>query len=649
MEEQMTRDALDNLLQTPKELKRMEGEHILSPETTVYWMREQGHYIPSLSDDLICFLYQKFGYKPALRVVFDELPDEGIILCPEEELSVDPHSLENQKYSLEITAHRIKISGISQGLRFGVQTLKQLLGYGGNRIPCCRITDEPSIQNRGIIYDVTRGKIPKLETLKKLVDQCVLMKLNQLQLYIEHSFAFTFLSEIQGGEDVLTPNEILILDQYSIERGIELVPCIASFGHLYMILSSLSWRDLCEKTTTGIQEFSFFSRQREHTLNITHPQTVEFVEKLHREFLPLFSSRKLNICADETFDLGTDASREFVEKNGKGRCYLDFLLKIMEYPRSKGFRIMLFGDILLNHRELIHELPEDVILLDWDYAENPDPDNRDLFSKASQENWLVPAVWGWNRLINDYESAFRNINNMAGHAGRLNSQGFLISHWGDYGHTVPYAAALPALTIGSAFAWNTKDRRNSLQILEACCSYRYGNAGNEIAEILYTAGHSKVFTFRELVWWIEREDFSEIKTLSDNQILKELRLLEDCRERLDGLTHTVRDSAIREMDDIRMALQGQYLFTALYPLLSTHILKDKKKIIMQAKDLSIAFEKWLDKFVLSWRRWNRESECRRVVFLIKELCRRLRTIEDSPLQSNKSIEGRSPGNHPDRQ
>ena len=53
--------------------------------------------------------------------------------------------------------------------------------------------------------------------------------------------------------DPFTPEEILEIDCYCNLRGIELVPCIASFGHLYDLLRSESFGKYREMNT-GIGE-----------------------------------------------------------------------------------------------------------------------------------------------------------------------------------------------------------------------------------------------------------------------------------------------------------------------------------------------------------------------------------------------------------
>ena len=69
-------------------------------------------------------------------------------------------------------------------------------------------------------------------------------KLNQLQLYVEHTYLFRDFSEMWRDQTPLTAEEIRELDSYCRERHIELVPSLASFGHLCTLLSTNIWGSL---------------------------------------------------------------------------------------------------------------------------------------------------------------------------------------------------------------------------------------------------------------------------------------------------------------------------------------------------------------------------------------------------------------------
>src|SRR5580698_2662849 len=76
------------------------------------------------------------------------------------------------------------------GLRAGFATLRQLLREYGRRLPCLKIRDWPDFARRGVMLDISRGRVPRLETLLDFAEKLADLKINELQLYTEHTFAY---------------------------------------------------------------------------------------------------------------------------------------------------------------------------------------------------------------------------------------------------------------------------------------------------------------------------------------------------------------------------------------------------------------------------------------------------------------------------
>lgn len=193
-----------------------------------------------------------------------------------------------ESYEIEISKDGIVITGSDDaGLFYGIQTLKQIVRNSAPVIPNLYIKDEPSFDVRGFYHDITRGKVPTLDTLKELVDKASFYKINQLQLYIEHTFAFKDLSEMWLGADPLTAEEILILDEYCRKKHIELVPSLATFGHLYTLLTTKSYRHLCELEVKD-KPFTWYDRMAHHTIDVSNEESLKLIDKMIEEFIPLF-------------------------------------------------------------------------------------------------------------------------------------------------------------------------------------------------------------------------------------------------------------------------------------------------------------------------------------------------------------------------
>ena len=207
---------------------------------------------------------------------------------------------------LQITSQAVTISAATEaGLFYGVQTLRQLLRTHGGRIPALTIRDRPVLAHRGLMLDVSRGKVPTLATLLALVDGLAAHKYNQLQLYVEHTFDFPSHPAIGAGTDPLTAEDILVLDEYCRARHVELVPNLQSFGHQRHLLSLPQYSHLDEVGWRW-------------SLTPAREETYGLLDDLYADFLPAFSSDWLNVDCDETWDLGTGQSKALAAELGKG-------------------------------------------------------------------------------------------------------------------------------------------------------------------------------------------------------------------------------------------------------------------------------------------------------------------------------------------
>ena len=217
------------------------------------------------------------------------------------------------------------------GLRAATATLRQLLRQYGRRLPCLKIRDWPDFPRRGVMLDISRGRVPKLETLLDLAEHLADFKINELQLYTEHTFAYRKYKSVWQSWGALTGEEIRKLDARCRELGIDLVPNQNSFGHLRYFLEHPRLKKLAEVSERPTKDRA--------AGRIRPPASPRLALRIIRapcpfcagctiELLPNFSSRFFNVGCDETWDLGRGQSKRLCEAKGKGRVYLDFLKKI---------------------------------------------------------------------------------------------------------------------------------------------------------------------------------------------------------------------------------------------------------------------------------------------------------------------------------
>src|SRR5262249_23159652 len=119
---------------------------------------------------------------------------------------------DRDQYAIDVRPKDIHIRASSPAMAFyAAQTLAQLFRQFPNAIPCLHIEDWPDFPARGVMIDISRDKVPTMQTLYELVDLLASMKINQLQLYTEHTFAYRNHPQVWAEASPMTGQEILDL------------------------------------------------------------------------------------------------------------------------------------------------------------------------------------------------------------------------------------------------------------------------------------------------------------------------------------------------------------------------------------------------------------------------------------------------------
>jgi hypothetical protein len=368
-------------------------------------------------------------------------------------------------YALTIRKSGIQIYFRAEaGLRAALTTLRQLFRIYRRRLPCLAIRDYPDFSKRGVMLDISRGRVPSLRTLLDLVELLAGFKVNEFQLYTEHTFAYRNYRPVWKGWGPLTGREIEELDARCQALGIDLVPNQNSIGHLRYWLEYPPLKKLAEVSEPYESADGTFLRYPT-TLAPNHPDTLPFLRELYDELLPHFSSANFNVGCDETWDLGRGQSRALCEKKGKGRVYLDFLKKIHREVSGRHRRMQFWGDIILHYPELIRELPKDVIALNWGYEkDHPFEREASTFAKSKLPFYVCPGTSTWMSLIGRHDTAFANLRHAAEAGRKQGALGYLNTDWGDGGHPQPLAVSYVPYVVGAAVSWCASSFDESLLV-----------------------------------------------------------------------------------------------------------------------------------------------------------------------------------------
>jgi hypothetical protein len=354
-----------------------------------------------------------------------------------------PQAVAAQAYAIDVAPTRIILhADTPTGLFYAVQTLRQIVRLNGRTLSALSIRDWPTLPCRGLLLDISRRKVPTVETLKQLAAELSHCKLNVLQLYTEHTFQFPRHPQIGAGCGSLSSQDILELDEFCHARHVELMPNLQSFGHARNTLLIPQYRHLAE------------TQDMLWTLSPAFEETYTLLDELYADMLPAFTSATFNVDCDETWDLGKGAGKDSTDKLGVGRVYLNHILRVRELAARYGRRIQVWGDILLHHPDLIGEMPDDVTLLDWRYDPADEYPSAQIFAKAGRRFWVCPGVGSWNSLFPRLYGANVNIRNFVRDGVAAGAAGMLNTDWGDGGHYQPLGLSWYGYVFGAAQGWS---------------------------------------------------------------------------------------------------------------------------------------------------------------------------------------------------
>jgi hypothetical protein len=426
-------------------------------------------------------------------------------------------TLNDEGYVLLVDESGVVVAGATEaGTFYGLQTLKQMVrGEGSDAfIPAAEIVDWPAMRWRGVSDDISRGPVPTVDYIKRQLRTFAAFKINMHSFYMEHTFSSATHPLIGPPGGSLTPTEIRELVAYARRYHIELVPEQQTFGHLHKALKFEKYNELAEVPYGDV-----LSPQQEGSYKL--------VGDLYKELNELFPGQFFHIGADETFELGEGQSREAARQRGVGAIYFEHLNRVRDLLKPYNRRLMFWGDIALNHPELIGSIPKDLIVMNWDYGAKDDFGPRiKPFKDAGLEQFVCPGVQNWNQIFPNIESTRKNVTNFVHDGQAAGALGMLNTSWDDDGETL-FEMTWYGIVLGAAASWQS-DRLDVEKFDDDFDWAFFRNDGDQFIEALQAIGSVNgqlgIGGSNELFW---REPFtagfqSQARTLKSQT--KQMRL-----------------------------------------------------------------------------------------------------------------------------
>ena len=142
------------------------------------------------------------------------------------------------------------------------------------------------------------------------------------------------------------------------KKGLDVIPCMQTLGHLEFILEK-----------DGYEKFREVPEVHDQVCP-RNDDARSLIVGICDEIIDVCKPRQFfHVGADETRALGRcPRCAEYARTRSLGELYVQHMLPIFDHIHSRGLRPIIWADILLAHPEVIETIPEYVVMMDWDYT-----------------------------------------------------------------------------------------------------------------------------------------------------------------------------------------------------------------------------------------------------------------------------------------
>lgn len=319
------------------------------------------------------------------------------------------------------------------------------------------ICQKPVFERCGIMADMSRNGVMKVESLKKFVCRMAALGYNYLMLYTEDTYEIKEEPMFGYMRGRYTEEELKELDCYADKLGVEIVPCIQTLAHLSQFLQ---WEGGRLADTEDI-------------LLIDHEPTYEFIERAISAVSRSLRSRRIHIGMDEAHNMGRGRYMDIHGNVDRFELMNRHLGRVVDICKKYGYEPMMWSDMYFRlaaggeyyaadskiDQNILDTLP-DVNMVYWDYyhCDKSDYDNMIVSHKRLGRKIIFGGGMNtWYGFVPDFnhteETSFPALRSCIEHG----IKDVMTTMWGDDGNETNLFLSVPQFPIYSEYCYRGLD------------------------------------------------------------------------------------------------------------------------------------------------------------------------------------------------
>ncbi len=303
------------------------------------------------------------------------------------------------------------------------------------------LNKENYFEDLGYMVDCSRGAVPTISSLKKLVDILSAFGYNYIMLYTEDTY------EIEGEpyfgymRGRYSKEEIKELDVYCQSKNMELRACIQTLAHLARLKRHSMYAPLFEI---------------DNILTVKDERVYAFIDKMLSTVSKLFTCKKVHIGMDEAWALGRG---KFLDQYGNVAKYeiMSYHLKrVAQIAASYGLECDIWADMLYHayaecedKTQYKLDIPENITPIVWRYWVKTKEDSAkefELYQKITNNKFgYAGGAQKWNGFVPDNTYSFFALKEQIESCMQFNVKRYLVTAWADGAADASLFSTLPAI------------------------------------------------------------------------------------------------------------------------------------------------------------------------------------------------------------
>ncbi|MFX1390710.1 MAG: family 20 glycosylhydrolase [Promethearchaeota archaeon] len=361
-----------------------------------------------------------------------------------------------------------------QGIFYGIQTFIQILNSKQDKLTIenLRIFDFPSLKIRGISDDISKGQAPKVENLKKFIKNLSHFKINQYYIgNMQDMVQFDSFPDIGKGRGIYSKEELKELVIYAKKYFIDIIPIFQTIGHWDNILQNPNY-------------WKYGEFPGSNSLNLANKEIYNILEIMVKELSEVFTSEYFHIGGDESTDVGKVNSKPYIEDIGLSNAYLNHFNQVYKIVKKYGYqKVILYHDTLYKFKEIIENLPKDIIIVYWNYNIKNKYPIMDRIKKFNIPMIISPSIMDFNRIFPSIDKYERNITNLIKYGCEKKAFGEITSSWGDYRNKEIRENRIYGFIFSAMVGWNPIKDINKFYFWKGLFIHFFGKYDHRLTEI----------------------------------------------------------------------------------------------------------------------------------------------------------------------